>query len=304
VDGIELVAQTVAVKPREAGFRVDVVMGGSIPSVSAARGLFRDETGAAQDVDLQQAFATYVVPLGSGVQVNAGKFVTHLGAEVIEGYDGWNDNATHSFLFGYDIPFTHTGVRAAYSFSPRVSAMAMVVNGWDNATDNNRAKSVGAQLALTPVPALTIFLNGIVGAERDSSEHQRRRLGDLVAVFKAGARWTLTVNADLGQEAGLLEPAQSRPAEWSGAAAYVRWQACARGAMTVRVETFDDRDGVRTGQAQTLSEVTFTPELRLTPRFVLRADLRRDRSNHAVFESDSGARDTQTTLLVNVLGAF
>jgi hypothetical protein len=72
----------------------------------------------------------------------------------------------------------------------------------------------------------------------------------------------------------------------------------------VRAETFDDRDGVRTGQAQTLSEITLTPELRLTPRFVLRADLRRDLSNHAVFESDSGARDTQTTILVNVLGAF
>ena len=58
VDGIELVAQTVAAKPREAGFRVDAVMGGSIPRVSAARGLFRDEAGAAQDVDLQQAVAS------------------------------------------------------------------------------------------------------------------------------------------------------------------------------------------------------------------------------------------------------
>jgi hypothetical protein len=304
VDGIELVAQTVARKPREAGFRIDVVMGGSIPRVSAARGLFRDETGFAQDVDLQQAFATYVVPLGSGLQVNAGKFVTHLGAEVIDGYDGWNDNATRSFLFGYAIPFTHTGVRATYAFGPRVSAMAMVVNGWDNATDNNRAKSMGAQLALTPVAPFTLFLNGIVGAERDDSEQAQRWVGDLVAVFKAGPHWTLTVNADLGQEAGLVGPAQSNPAQWSGAAAYVRWQAGARSALTVRAETFDDRDGVRTGQEQTLSEITLTPELRVTPRFVLRADLRRDLSNHAVFGSDSGARDTRTTLLVNVLAAF
>jgi hypothetical protein len=304
VDGIELVAQTVAAKPREAGFRVDVVMGGSIPSVSAARGLFRDEAGAAQDVDLQQAFATYVVPLGSGLQVNAGKFVTHLGAEVIEGYDGWNDNATHSLLFGFAIPFTHTGVRAAYAFGPRVSAMAMVMNGWDNATDNNRAKSLGAQLALTPVAPFTLVLNGIMGAERDDSEQAQRWVGDLVAVFKAGPRWTLTVNGDLGREAGLVGPAQADPAQWSGAAAYVRWQASARSAVTVRAETFDDRDGVRTGQAQTLSEITLTPELHLTPRFVLRADLRKDLSTHAVFESDSGARDTQTTILVNVLGAF
>jgi hypothetical protein len=304
VDGVELVAQSVAPKPREAGFRVDVVLGGSIPRVSAARGLFRDPAGTSQDADLQQALATYVFPIGSGLQVSAGKFVTHAGAEVIEGYDGWNDDATRSFLFGYAIPFTHTGVRAAYGFGPRVSVMGMVVNGWDNATDNNRAKSVGTQLAVTPVPAFTLILNGMVGAERDGNDRHQRRLGDVVAVFKAVPELTITVNADLGQEQGLLEPARSRPAQWSGAAAYVRWQAGARFALAVRAETFDDRDGARTGLAQRLSELTLTPELRLAPRFLLRADLRRDRSNHPVFSSDSGPRDTQATLLVNVIGAF
>jgi hypothetical protein len=304
LDAVELVAQAVAVKPRESGFRVDAVLGGSIPRVSAARGLFRDAAGTAQDIDLQQAFATYVFPVGSGLQVNAGKFVTHAGAEVIEGYDGWNDNATHSFLFGYAIPFTHTGVRAAYAFGPRVSTMAMVVNGWDNATDNNRAKSVGAQLAVTPVPALTLFLNGLLGAERDDSERQLRRLGDVVVVYKAAPRWTVTVNADLGQEQGLLEPLRSRPAQWSGGAAYVRWATSARSGWTMRFEIFDDRDGARTGQAQRLREVTLTPELRLTPRFVLRGDIRADRSNRRVFISNVGPRVTQTTVLVNVIGAF
>ena len=36
-------------------------------------------------------------PCGSGLRFDAGKFITHHGYEVIEGYDGWNDNATHSF---------------------------------------------------------------------------------------------------------------------------------------------------------------------------------------------------------------
>ena len=36
--------------------------------------------------------------------------------EVIEGYDGWNDQYSRSLLFGYAIAFTHTGVKATYPF--------------------------------------------------------------------------------------------------------------------------------------------------------------------------------------------
>jgi hypothetical protein len=34
-----------------------------------------------------------------------------MGYEVGEGPDGYNDNASHSFLFGWAIPITHTGLR-------------------------------------------------------------------------------------------------------------------------------------------------------------------------------------------------
>ena len=305
LDVAELVVQHAAAKARESGFRVDITMGGSVPRVSASSGLFRDPTtGVAQDIDLQQAFATYVVPMGSGLRVDAGKFITHCGTEVIEGYDGWNDNATRSLLFGYAIPFTHTGVRAAYTFGPRLSALAMVVNGWDDATDDNTAKSVGAQFVLTPVPALTLYLNGIVGAERPGDDGHLRRLGDLVATLRASTRVTLGINGDFGQEEGLLAPVRSRPAQWSGAAGYARWQATERFALVARGEVFSDLDGARTGVSQTLTEGTLTPELRVTPRFILRADVRSDHSNRKAFPSDSGAKDTQVTVLVSAIAAF
>src|SRR5262249_16662516 len=119
LDVAELVLQHAATKPKTAGFRVDAAMGGSIPRVSAASGLFRDPaTGIGEDVDLQQAYLSYLAPVGSGLHLDAGKFITPLGAEVIDGYDGWNDNATRSFLFGYAIPFTHTGLRASYTIDP------------------------------------------------------------------------------------------------------------------------------------------------------------------------------------------
>src|SRR5262245_51474280 len=59
VDVFELVVQKKVAKPREAGFRVDVTLGSSIPRVTASSGLFRDPSGSAEDVDLQQAFASW-----------------------------------------------------------------------------------------------------------------------------------------------------------------------------------------------------------------------------------------------------
>jgi len=296
----ELVAQRAVSKPGDAGFRVDVAMGSSVPRVSAASGLFRDPvTGVAQDIDLQQALASYIAPVGSGLRLGAGKFVTHCGMEVIEGYDGWNDQATRSFLFGYAIPFTHTGIRADYTFGPKVAATAMLVNGWDDARDNNAAKTGGIQLALTPSPAIGLILNGLVGAERPGNDHDVRSLLDVVLTAKA-SDLTFGLNGDIAQE---QTPAGDHDT-WSGAAGYARWQASPRFALALRGEVFDDPQGVRTGVTQTLSEGTITPELRITPRWLLRGDLRLDHSNHDVFATGTGVKDTQTTLLVNVLAAF
>src|SRR5206468_5136322 len=185
LDVFELVAQKSASNPRETGFRADVALGSSIPRVSAAAGLFRDAAGTAEDLDLQQAYMSYVAPLGSGLRIDAGKFVTHFGYEVIEGYDGWNDNATRSILFGFAIPFTHTGLRASYAVSPHVAATLLLVNGWDNARDNNRAKSVGAQLVFTPVPPVTVYLNAMTGPERVDNGSDGRSLLGFVAIWRA-----------------------------------------------------------------------------------------------------------------------
>jgi hypothetical protein len=153
LDQVELSMQKTAPEPGDAGFRFDLCAGGSVPRVTAASGLFRDASGTAQDIDLQQGFVTWNAPVGGGLRFDAGKFVTPFGYEVIDGYDAFNDNATRSFLFGYAIPFTHVGLRANLGLGHGVAGTLMVVNGWDVATDNNRGKSVGGQLALVPTIA-------------------------------------------------------------------------------------------------------------------------------------------------------
>jgi len=302
LDVLELVAQKSASRPRDSGFRVDLTFGSSIPPVTASAGLFRDETGKAEDFDLQQAYATWIAPAGSGLRLDLGKFVTHCGYEVIPGYDGWDDNATRSQLFGFAIPFAHVGARASCNLSPQVALMAMVVNGWDVARDNNRSKSLGAQLALTPAPSLSVYLNGLWGPERSHDDRDSRALFDMAATLKAGSRLTFAANADWGTDQNAL--AAGGDAVWSGVAGYVRFTVTPSLALIARGESFDDRDGVRTGVAQTLSEFTVTPELRLTGHLVVRGDARLDRSNHRVFEQDQGTSQSQPSVLMDVGYSF
>lgn len=103
VDVLELVLQRAPARAGEVGFRVDLAAGSSIPRVSAAGGLFREEDGNAGDFDLQQAYASALVGIGRGFRVDVGKYCTSMGYEGIEGYDGFNDNASRSFVFGFAV---------------------------------------------------------------------------------------------------------------------------------------------------------------------------------------------------------
>jgi hypothetical protein len=309
LDVAELVLQRAVSSPGDAGFRVDMTFGSSVSRITASSGLFRGEDGEAGDFDVHQALASYIIPAGRGLRVDAGKFVTHVGYEVIEGYDGFNDNHSRGLVFGYAEPITHTGVRVSYPFSDAVSAMLLVVNGWDNSIDNNSGKSIGAQVALTPVARVSFTANYIGGPEQGNNDSHLRHLVNLIAVGKVSSALTLTGSYDHGQETGvsLTETAGGgvRDVTWQGFAGYARLTVSPRLALVVRAEWFDDPQGARTGYVQSMNEITFTPEYRFHPSFVVRGDLRRDHSDHAVFELADGSHGfAQTTISLNGIYVF
>jgi hypothetical protein len=298
VDVAEIVFQKTVSKPGEAGFRVDFVAGSSIPRVSSSYGLLQG-----QDVDLQQAFVSWIAPVGRGLRLDLGKFVTHFGYEVIEGYDGWNDNATRGFLFGLTIPYAHTGLKASYTFSDQFAAMFELCNGWDVARDNNTSKSIGAQIAWTPSKAVTVAGNFMTGPERANVNSDPRTTFDVVAQWKLTDLTVFTVEAIHGSEKGAVTPGET--ASWSGVAGYARLGLSDTFAFCLRAEYLNDADGARTGTAQKLTEVTLTPEWKATPHLVFRADLRVDWSNTDVFVKNDGAfKGNQSTVFLNALYVF
>jgi len=300
LDVAELVVQIAPVKPNDAGFRVDFAAGNSIPQVT------KSQDQAVAQFDLQQLFVSYIAPIGSGLRFDFGKYVTHLGYELIEGYDGYNDNYSRSILFGYAIPFTHTGVKASYAFSSKVSAMVEVVNGWDLVRDNNHSKSVGAQISVTPIAPLSVLLNWIGGPELANDNHTKRNVFDVVAILKPTKILTLGVNGDYGVEDGTSTVNPGSNSTWKGIAGYATVAITNKFSVALRGETFHDEDGVRlaTGSNATLSEGTLTPAFKFSDNVLLRGEVRFDRANQPILAKRGTLAERQATVGANVIFVY
>lgn len=166
---MELNFERLPEKPGEAGFRVDLDYG-TDPQLFASR--VNSTLPADNIVDLQQAYISYIAPIGNGITIDAGKFVTWSGTEVIEASD--NDNSSRSILFGYAIPFAHTGIRATYPvFKDKWTVGLGVVNGWDNIQDQNESKTAIFMSNWTPVKWFNWVVTGAVGNEQAVDERAR-----------------------------------------------------------------------------------------------------------------------------------
>ena len=245
--------------------------------------------------DLTEAYLSYIAAVGRGIRFDFGKFVTYHGAEVIEAKD--NANYSRSFLFNYAIPFTHTGLKIGYGFTDALSASIHVVNGWDNSTDNNKGKTYGLNIGLTPAEAFSVYINLMQGPEQDNNSRDKRTLVDLVATIKPTKKLAIILNYDDGKEENAN--GGGADASWSGLAGIVKYDLTEKYSVAVRGEYFDDKDGFRTGTVQKLKEVTATFESKLGGGLILRPEYRHDISDKQSF--DNGTKKTQDTLALGVM---
>jgi hypothetical protein len=277
------------------GYKLKVSFGETVKFIHSA-GL-----GEPNDVvDLTEAYVDYVAPLGSGLKLQFGKFVTYHGAEVIEARDDFN--YSRSFLFNYAIPFTHTGFTAGYTFSPAFSANLYVVNGWDVTKDNNKGKTFGTSFILTPIEPFTMNIGLMYGPEQTDNSTHYRFLFDWVGTFKATKNLTFVVNTDFANEA--KDPLNSnRNSRWYGVAGYAKYDFTDFFSTSIRAEYFDDKDGVRTGIAQKLKEITITPEFKIVKNLILRPEYRHDWSNKDGFDSQHITLDkkSQDTIAIGMM---
>ena len=279
-------AVTIAKQPKTgAGAVVNLTTGTDADKISSTGGASGD------NFDVTQAFVQYAAP---GFTVMAGKFVTMAGAEVISSTG--NANISRSFMFGYAIPFAHTGARVQIPVGENFNIYAGINNGWDQLTEGDPQGKTG-ELCLTFTSGMLAL--GLVGYSGDEmvdpslNQTERRDLVDAVATLKLSDALSLVLNYDYGRQA----LGAAGDAEWDGVAGYVNFQANDTVRLSVRTEVFDDRDGARTGTSQQLKEVTATVGYAVDKSLELATEVRHDLSNVDSFLDDDGAPDDQQTSL-------
>jgi hypothetical protein len=269
------------------GFRADLSFGktaeivASLEPESADREIYKY---------VQQAYVSVLA--GSRVQIDAGKFVTPHGAEVIESQDNWN--YTRSTLFGYAIPFYHFGVRASVPVTDKVSLAGYVVNGWNNGAEVDGSKAFVVAATVKPTGTITWVGNYMVGKEAEGLP--TRHLFDTTLTVDVTGRLSLMGNLDYGAEGDV---------RWWGVAAYARLRAARSWGLVGRYEYADDtRGGFMTFGARVQS-LTLTSDHTIAGALKARLEYRTDFADEAIFEKDDGSlASAQTTLAVGLVVSF
>ena len=260
--------------------------------------------GANHFVDITQAYAHFgAAPL----TVIAGKYVTLAGAEVIKSDS--DVNYSRSILFGYAIPFTHTGVRATWKLSDSLSLIGGVNQGWDAVSDTNSDKTVeiGATFAPSKEASFAAVYYGgkeVLSNYPKSDVNGMRNLVDIVGTFTLSEQLTLVLNYDYAtQEKASLDGGK---AKWQGLAAYLNYQINEQWRLSLRGEYFDDKDGYRTGVVQKWKEGTVTIAYLPAKEWEIRGEFRADKSDKDVFLKSDGVSvsGTQRSFGLEVLYKF
>ncbi len=251
------------------------------------------------DFNVQQAYVTEKM-LGGSLELKLGKYATLSGAEVIEGPS--NYNISRSYLFGFAIPFTHTGVRATYTAPvPGLSVAFGLNNGWDAMSDTDTGKTAELQVAYAPMDLLSLGVTGYYGPETSVSGSDNRGLVDVLATIKPMGNLAVVINYDRGSQ----KDTAVGNSLWQGYAVYANLGIGDKHAVTLRGEVFDDQDGFKTGFVQTLRELTATVSCKMVDSLELRAEVRHDESNLDVFVDDKGvAKDNQNTVALAAYYTF
>jgi len=242
--------------------------------------------GPENQFDLTQAYFDVALPVGNGLRIRAGKFVTLAGAETID--PTTNALYSHSFLFIDAIPFTQTGAYATYAFNDQWAIDGGFSRGWDQSLeDNNSAIDGFGRISWTPDKKNALYVTGIFGPENPGDNANWRELIDVVWTYAYSDQLSFTLNGDYGHDGA------AGGAQWYGIAGYATLKLADPVSVTGRLEWFSDTDGAR-GLGTNVYEATLGLQLTPFPNDVLasnwkiRPEIRVDYADDAIFDNGTG----------------
>jgi hypothetical protein len=263
--------------------------------------------------EMREAYLSTTIPLGEGIAVKGGLFVTPLGTEILNSPGAYNDNISRSFAFNYGVPLRHLGTLFSYPFAKTFTASVGVVTGWDDPHDNNSAPSGIVGVNYTPSDAFALASNIIFGPEQLHNTGRQRVTWSSVATIKPMDPLTILLEYTFGGEGKASTPTGNQDSYWHALSAIASWGWTDRFTTALRGEVFFDNEAARTfglsattpQKNVTLGEFTLTGSYKFTKMLIGRAELRQDFANHPVYQKGRvGADGQQTTIGMQLLYTF
>lgn len=277
---LDQAAITIAKQPKEGFGALVNVIAGRDAKVIHSSGL-----GTTEQVDLTQAYLQYAT---GPFTVIGGKFTTLAGAEVIA--PTGNTQYSRSLLFGAE-PFTHTGIRGTYAPLDTLSLIVGVNNGWDQADDLNKQKTLELGASYTPIKGLTLNAYDYYGNElacntlnptpcTPTPQNGKRNLFDFVGSYSPIDPLSFNLEYLYVSQDGFISlvDASTIKAKYQGIAAYVNYMIAEQWRISLRGEYFKDTDGFKFGVPDNkVKEATLTLAYLPTKSIELRAEMRADK---------------------------
>lgn len=309
---------------RRFGMRFDLMFGQTTESLA---GNPANEPRPDPYRNIFQAYGTYVLPVGTGLTVDFGRFASSLGFEGTFAKD--QINYTRSLLFTA-LPFYHMGFRTSYKLNDKVTATWLLVNGLNQMEDFNGFKSNHLMLSAALTKNLSWTASYYFGEEnRDLVQpgavsnlppslptqpslsvdpvfprpDGRTHIADTYFTWNAASKLTLVGEGDYIVSRLY---SNSYPSHLAGGAGYIRYQFVPAFSLAGRFEYVSDRGGYLSGATQALKEGTLTAVFQPADGFQMRWEFRHDYSNQGFFLTHIPGvlRRDQNTALLGLLWWF
>lgn len=262
-----------------------------------------------------QAYGTYVLPFGSGINVDFGKWASSLGYESNYTKDQWNYSRAYWFNF---LPFYHEGFRVKYQVNSKFGLQYWLVNGTNQTEPTNGFKDEMFGFTLSPSKKLIWTSNYYFGQENPDAAPATNcgpapvqpglcfvairpapdgkiHIFDNYFTWLATSRWTFALEGDYVVQRIWADAAlgkDSAPAHTWGGSAYAVYQLTPKQLIAARAEYLQDRGsyftgGLFSGVTEALKEVTLTYSHNVADGLQFKTEWRRDWSNVPIFLSST-----------------
>jgi hypothetical protein len=308
------------------GYRVDADLGTDY-RFSMMRGLFNNELLNSQGkqnlygTDLIQFYSNIYIPtLFAGTDIRVGRLFTPWGYESLEGVS--TPFVSRSYAFNWSPPFTHMGIMVSPTFNAQWSGKFMLANGNDVfiGSPSQELRAVGAitWTSLNKADTVTYgwsygrgkfnagkpFNPATIGEQFEPAGRNNINVSDLVWSHIFNPRWTYVTELIYGYQYGvpanvpggvIKTNATEGTAHWGSVVQYLYYNFTSKLTGILRVETFDDFEGQRTGFEGLYTAVTVGCQYKPYKSLWFRPEIRYD------YNGTSKAFDGQHGILTAAL---